>query len=289
MFYVHKDYITKDIRRCASEEIEALLNNGWKPGKHPSHWITDGTINKLLKEGLPMPPGFKFGQSEEFKSKNSVGSKRRWEYMTDEEKALLSQKVSKSIKHMWENLSEEDKQSRESHRAATRATWTEEKIQKYKKHMSDSAKKERATRSLEQYKLSSNKGFKTRKLKGNVNTSNQEEILFNLLLEKYPGYTIYRNYIDKERYPFHCDFYIKELDLFIELNAHWTHGGKPFDPSDQDCLNQLNNWEQKSKNSNFYKIAIDVWTNKDVEKLRVAKTNNLNYKILFSFDEIENV
>ena len=30
-----------------------------------------------------------------------------------------------------------------------------------------------------------------------------------------------------DRYPFACDFYISSLDLFIECNYHWTHGGKP--------------------------------------------------------------
>ena len=28
--------------------------------------------------------------------------------------------------------------------------------------------------------------------------------------------------------------YIKEDDLFIELNNHWTHGGHPFDPNNKE-------------------------------------------------------
>ena len=93
--------------------------------------------------------------------------------------------------------------------------------------------------------------------------------------------TIYRNYKDSERYPFYCDFYIKEDDLFIELNAHWTHGGKPYDPNDEECQNQLIEWQEKAKTSQFYKNAIETWTVRDVKKLQCAQKNKLNYKVIY--------
>ena len=37
-----------------------------------------------------------------------------------------------------------------------------------------------------------------------------------------------------DRYPFACDFYISSLDLFIECNYHWTHGGKPYEGTEDD-------------------------------------------------------
>lgn len=125
------------------------------------------------------------------------------------------------------------------------------------------------------------KQYETRKKNNSFNTSKPEEKLYNDLTEQLSGKTIYRNYKDKDRYPFYCDFYVVEDDLFIELNAHWTHGGKPFDPKDTSCLEQLSLWKEKAKTSQFYKNAIDTWTVRDVEKLQCAKEHNLNYKVIY--------
>ena len=46
---------------------------------------------------------------------------------------------------------------------------------------------------------------------------------------------IIRQYIDLQKYPFNCDFYIKSKDLFIEYQGHQTHGTKPYDELDPDC------------------------------------------------------
>jgi len=58
---------------------------------------------------------------------------------------------------------------------------------------------------------------------------------------QYPDKTIRRQYKDS-RYPYYCDFYIVEDDLFIELNLHWTHGGMPFDETNSDCVKLLETW-----------------------------------------------
>ena len=71
------------------------------------------------------------------------------------------------------------------------------------------------------------------------------------------------------------------VDLFIELNAHWTHGGKPFDPNDEECINKLKEWEEKAKTSEYFRVAIETWTVRDVEKQRIAKENGLNYKVIY--------
>ena len=42
----------------------------------------------------------------------------------------------------------------------------------------------------------------------------------------------------------------------------------------------LESW--KSKNTDYYKNAINVWTNRDVNKRELAKKNNLNYLEIFS-------
>ena len=65
MFFVHKGLENKSVKKLSQDEIQELLNNGWKPGKAPSHWVTDGHTDILLKECLPLPEGFRYGQSDD--------------------------------------------------------------------------------------------------------------------------------------------------------------------------------------------------------------------------------
>lgn len=67
MFFVHKGLENKSVKKLSQDEIQELLNNGWKPGKAPSHWVTDGHTDILLKECLPLPEGFRYGQSDAFR------------------------------------------------------------------------------------------------------------------------------------------------------------------------------------------------------------------------------
>lgn len=135
--------------------------------------------------------------------------------------------------------------------------------------------------SPEQIKMRVTKAFLTKKLNGTVNYSKPEEDLYRQLLKENVNKTIYRQYKDKKRYPYYCDFYIVEDDLFIELNAHWTHGGKPYDENDEECREKLRKWQELAKTSKFYQTAIEVWTIRDPEKLACAKRNRLNYKVIY--------
>lgn len=81
-------------------------------------------------------------------------------------------------------------------------------------------------------------------------------------------------------YPFNCDFYFPDNDLYLEINAHWTHGGHPFDSTNKDDLLLLEQW--KSKNTKFYDIAINTWTERDVLKREIAKKNKLSYLEIFT-------
>lgn len=125
------------------------------------------------------------------------------------------------------------------------------------------------------------KANQTKKERGTFNTSKPEEDIKELLLEKFPD-TKYQYH--SERYPWDCDFYIPELDLFIEYQGTWTHGFRPFNESTEN-LEVLDIWKEKSKTSNFYKTAIDVWTIRDVKKRNWAKEHNLNWIEFFNFDE----
>lgn len=94
---------------------------------------------------------------------------------------------------------------------------------------------------------------------------------------------ISRQYKTKE-YPFYCDFYIKPLNLYIEIQGYWAHGLHPFDKTNNDDIHKLEIWKEKSKNNVQYEKAINIWTVKDVLKREIAKQNNLNYLEIFSID-----
>ena len=115
-------------------------------------------------------------------------------------------------------------------------------------------------------------------------TSKPEEIMYEILCDKFGEDDVVRQY--KEfRYPFHCDFYIKSLDLFIELNATWLHGYHWFDKTDMNDLDKLNQWLNNVKSGKkFYNVAIDVWTRRDVIKRQTALNNNLNYVVFWKND-----
>ena len=126
---------------------------------------------------------------------------------------------------------------------------------------------------------------RTKRMNHSFNTSTSEEIFYKVLVDKFGKRNIQRQYIDKNRYPFHCDFYITSLDIFIELNLFFTHGGHPFDKDNFHDLETLKIWKDKSSISQFYKNAIETWTIKDPLKIKTASTNNLNFYNFYSLDE----
>lgn len=123
--------------------------------------------------------------------------------------------------------------------------------------------------------------MQTMRNNNSFNISNQEEDFYAKLCDKYGEDNVIRQYTDKQRYPFACDFYIPSEDLFIEFNRTWTHGGHPFDPMSLEDISKLEMWEEKAKSSKYYKNAIYTWTNLDVRKQKIAKDNNLNYLTIY--------
>ena len=120
---------------------------------------------------------------------------------------------------------------------------------------------------------------------GSWSTSKPEEKMYGILCDRFGKDDIKRQYKDKSRYPFHSDFYIKSLDLFIELNATWLHGHHWFNEYDEADLAKLNEWKQKLEiGKQFYSVAINVWTIRDVSKRKSALDNHLNYLVFWKND-----
>lgn len=122
----------------------------------------------------------------------------------------------------------------------------------------------------------------TKRKNGTFHTSRPEDKAYEMSCQKYP--IVIRQY-SEDRYPFPCNFYIPESDLFIEYNEFWSHSTEKFDDSNIAHLQKLDSWE--SKGTVFYKNAIKTWTVRDVKKRECAAKNNLKFIEVYSLRELE--
>ena len=162
---------------------------------------------------------------------------------------------------------------------------TEEFKEKYKQTCLEKYKKEFVT----QTKNHKEKVFNSRKKHGTINTSKYEKEIKVFLLKKFPNA---KYQYKSELYPFHCDFYIPELDLYIEYQGYEGHGKEPFDENNQDHLNIIKSWkenaEKKEKETgkkSKYSRYIDIWTISDPLKRKTAKDNSLNWIEFFDMKQ----
>lgn len=122
--------------------------------------------------------------------------------------------------------------------------------------------------------------------KNSYNKLSKNELkLKELLIDLYGNNLICQYSSDK--YPFNCDFYLIDRDLYIEYHGSHFHNGKPFNPNKHK--NELLMLQQKAENKrkcigkkNQYDMIIYTWTDLDVRKLQIMKNNNLNYLIYYN-------
>lgn len=124
-------------------------------------------------------------------------------------------------------------------------------------------------------------GYETKRMNNSFSTSKPERDMFTRLCDVFGADDVEQQYRD-DRYPFQCDFYVKSRDLFIELNATWTHGGRWYDATREADIEQLAAW--RAKESAYYDNAAATWTMRDVIKRDTAKANGLNYLVFWSSD-----
>lgn len=125
------------------------------------------------------------------------------------------------------------------------------------------------------------KRYETLRRNHTFNTSKIEETIYEKLIDIYGKNDILREYKDKDRYPYRCDFYIKSLDLFIEVQGYYTHGKEPYNPN--YIKHQILVQKYKERYGSNCQ-AITIWTIKDVEKRNKAEENNLKYLEIFHKD-----
>lgn len=148
------------------------------------------------------------------------------------------------------------------------------KVSNTKQSFSEEHKQELVQKCLESKKR--NKSF---------NTSKIEESFAKYLKEN--NFNFIRQYNIDERYPFPCDFYLPDFDLFIEIQGHWSHGNHPFNKTNENDKKILEKWKSKcglreNGDVNQYVNAVHVWEIRDPFKRKIAKDNNLNYLEIFS-------
>ncbi|MCH5166889.1 MAG: hypothetical protein J1F35_03265 [Erysipelotrichales bacterium] len=124
------------------------------------------------------------------------------------------------------------------------------------------------------------KEYITKKKNGTLGKSLIEIEHFKLLKNIFPN-TIHQ-YREKERYPFNCDLYVPELDLFIELNYYYTHQETFFDKNNPEHIERLNHLKELTKNGINRQGVIDTWADRDLLKRKTAKNNKLNYLAFFN-------
>ena len=122
------------------------------------------------------------------------------------------------------------------------------------------------------------KHIQTMKENNSFKNSKNEEELYRTLCEKFGEKDVHRQYSD-ERYPFNCDFYVKSVDTFIEVNIHPSHYTHLFDPTNEDDILFLE--ELKTKNDNWSNLIIDVWSNRDYKKYQFVEKNNLRFVSIY--------
>lgn len=125
-------------------------------------------------------------------------------------------------------------------------------------------------------KMFQDKMMNAKRQNGTFNTSACQDVLYCMLQSVFGTDDVDSEYSCDE-YPHFCDFYVKSRNLFIELNAHPTHGGHWFD-SGKDAVRLT---EIREKHMPMYDQEVYVWTDLDVRKRNVARANNLNYVVFW--------
>lgn len=126
------------------------------------------------------------------------------------------------------------------------------------------------------------KVMSSRLVNGTLNVSSPEEVLYSDLCNLFGTDDVVRQY-RSDRYPWACDFYIKHLDLFIELNTDWSHGGHWFDAADQaDCAVLARAQMKFAENEKSrYAGVMETWCKQDIQKRAKARENSLNYVVFW--------
>lgn len=199
--------------------------------------------------------------------KSSLTQKESWKNKSDEEKLNWSNKCSTAQINMSQEI--KDKKS-EAYRTWWFSLSEEERLEINNKR-SNTVKQSWIDNG--DNILSAMKATEKENRKNRLCRTVAEQKMFDYLVLIYKDIK-YDVRVD-DRYPYYCDFYIPSEDLFIELNAHPSHGRLPIEFLSVDEYSKYNQkW-------------VDVFARRDVEKQSKAKENNLNYIMIYPNGSLE--
>ena len=113
--------------------------------------------------------------------------------------------------------------------------------------------------------------------------SKDEFKMYELLTKKYGKENVLKEY-KCNKYPFHCDFYIKSKDLFIEYQGFYSHGDRKF-VGDEGQIRQLK--QLIDRNNTACSNIINTWAFSDVVKRKIAEINGLNWIEFYNIENFE--
>lgn len=323
---MHNEEVKRKIIECGKNNIDEFGRNSYQRGnikgkqtKKERHgnpnWNNPqkGKQTKYIRHGDP-----NYNNSEQIvkTSRNNIDEFGRNSY----DRMVIHNKESKERKHgdpNWNNMLQNKQTKKERYNNENynnRKQCNETKLsnidedglngfERAAKHTKETFQRTRGVDNISQTKewkdaIAAQKDeiqrkiYNTKKKNGTFGTSEIENMIHQFLIYKFDFEDVIHHYTTDSRYPFECDFYIRSLDLFIELNFFWTHGFEPFDKNNVKHQEQLTNWIKNSQDINFkkkkkdgYKNAIYIWTIDDPNKLKTFKKNNLNYKIFYNLAE----
>lgn len=264
-------------------QIEDQIPSGWVKGRLPRkdpEWALKSVASRMNRSPE---------QKRESSLKKSESLKLNHSKKTPEEKALIAAKrkvtmdgkSEEEIADWKKNMSEGGKGKNKGNIPWNKGLTKEddERILRVSEIRKEASKEWVEQKGKDYFKNWRSKVRAVMHKNNSFRHSKPEEDFYQKLLKKYSIEDIERNYNKDPRYPFQCDFYIKSEDLFIEINAHPTHGPHPFDPTNEEDLKLLE--ELKNENSDWSNAIINIWTIKDVKKFKFARENKLNYKAIY--------
>jgi len=241
---------------------------------------------------------------EQFKEMQIRVTNERYGRRTEEQR----QHKVEALKNWWANKTPEQKEKdmrgfmrvnynrTSEHQAKLVASFKRSRANETPEHkaerirkVSEGTKKAMASMPEEKKREIVNKREEALKRNGTFRSSMPEFIAGLLLKNKFTE--INCQYKSKE-YPYKCDFYIPEINTWIEYQGNPGHGKEPFDKTNSEHIKIVSKWkelankrEKELQRKSKYSQFIYVWTDLDVKKRKIAKENNLNYLEFFNMDQ----
>lgn len=228
-------------------------------------WYTDGTREIQVDEGSTPPEGFRRGRNPRMST-------------------IMAQNRANGTINTWNKgvPASEERKAKQRAVMAGREPWNKGLTKETDERVKRTADKLVGHPCfVTDWEMAKQKEYITKKARGTSNSSKPEEELYVELCKQYGAENVEHPYREP-RYPYKCDFYIKPLDLFIELHYTWEHGPHPFNENDRRDLEILDLWQIRSTEGKpRYLDAIRQWTVVDPKKLECLRKNKLNFQIIY--------